>query len=346
MTSIKKTKSGSPQQASSNVKQRKSAGKLGLIAFLGILIIGVVVGAAIFWEKKLESLVGVDLPDEAQETAESSSIIPYICEQDPESCDSAPLTFRGTETAPQDQTLAKSPSASMTPLTKQTADPDDTTTSSDQTGPVVKYPSEAKPDAAEVDISQTFEFVSILRDLEDKLGVVDEILDEFDPLKHEVEMLRLILLVQSTKEGAIPFEFLVQSLAKSSDSNLQKLATELPQKGRIVPFPQLPLRVVEKKAIKTSAAATNDAQAWWNEFLDWMSSIVEIKTPADVEEGQKVMAFKEAALSGQYAYAVTLYGKMDESKQQQYESWLQQIQKLAALELLRLVLLQQLQEGV
>lgn len=342
MTSIKKTKAESEQQITPNAKQRKSGGKLGLIAFLGVLIIGVVVGAAVFWEKKLESVVGVDLPDEAQETAESSSIIPYICEQDPESCDSAPLTFRGTETAPQDQTLAKAPSASMTPLTEQTADPDETTTSSDQAGPVVKYPSEAKAEGAEGGISQTFEFVSILRDLEDKLGVVDDILDEFDPLKHEVEMLRLIVLVQSTKDGAIPFEFLVQSLAKSSHSNLQKLATDLPEKGRIIPFPQLPLRVIEKKAIKTS----DDAQGWWHEFLDWVSSIVEIKTPADVEEGQKVIAFKEAALSGQYAYAVTLYAKMDASKQQQYEPWQQQIQKLAALELLRLVLLQQLQEGV
>lgn len=346
MTSIKKTKAGSQQQTTPSVKQRKSRGKLSLIAFLGLLIIIVVVGAAIFWERNIESVVGVDLPDEAQETAESSSIIPYICEQDPESCSSAPLTFRGTESAPQDQALAKAPSSSMAPLNESTADPENTTTSSNQGVPVVKYPSEARSEVAEGGISQTFEFVSILRALEDKLGVVDEILDEFDPLKQEVEILRFIVLVQSTKDGAIPFEFLVQSLAKSSDSNLHKLATGLPQEGRIIPFPQLPLQIVEKKVVKPTAVPTNDARAWWNEFLDWASSIVDIKTPADVEEGQKVIAFKEAALLGQYAYAVTLYEKMDESKQKQYDPWLQQIQKLAALELLRLVLLQQLQEGV
>ncbi len=346
MTSIKKTKTNSQQNTAQVVKKRTFGGKLILVALLGVLIIVIVVGAAIFWEKELEPMVGVDLPDEVQETSESSSIIPYICEQDPESCDSAPLTFRGAENALQEQALEKAPSSSMTPLTEPNADPDETTTSSNQGAPVVKYPSEARSEVAEGGISQTFEFVSILRDLEDKLGVVDEILDEFDPLKHEVEMLRFIVLIQSTKDGSIPFELLVQSLAKSSDFNLQKLATDLPQQGRIIPFPQLSLQVVEKKAVKPTTARTNDAQAWWNEFLDWVSSIVEIKTPADVEEGQKVIAFKEAALSGQYAYAVTLYGKMDESKQQQYEPWLQQIQKQAALELLRLVFLQQLQEGV
>lgn len=334
MTSEKKTKTDSHTP-----KHTHSSGvKIAALAVVGALIIVTVVGIAIYWEKDLEPLVGVDLPNEAQETSESSSIIPYICEQDPENCEKFPLTFRGD-----DQESGEDETSQDLEIEDH---PEDELSSQDK-APIITYPSTDNAFGTSSGMTRTFESLFLLQDLEERLESVEKTINEFDPLEQEVEILRLLVLLQSTKDGAIPFEFLFQSLAKLSDGKLQKLASQLPKDGKIIPFSQIPLIYPEDPSPGTTTASKGGMlQTWWSDFLEWGASVIQIKTSTEVEEGRKVMAFREATISGQYVYATAVYQDMDTSHQKTYALWYAQIQKIILLEAIRLALLHKLQEGV
>lgn len=62
-------------------------------ALIALLVISVVL--TMYWDSKIEPMIGMDVPDQEMASAESRAMLPYICEQDPEKCLNEPVTFRG-----------------------------------------------------------------------------------------------------------------------------------------------------------------------------------------------------------------------------------------------------------
>lgn len=59
------------------------------------LIFAVTVLLTMYWDAKIEPIVGIDVPNIEESSAEGRSMMPYVCEQFPEKCMGEPLTFRG-----------------------------------------------------------------------------------------------------------------------------------------------------------------------------------------------------------------------------------------------------------
>ena len=322
----------------------KSKSFMPLLGLIGVAIIGLVVGSAILWEKKLENLVGFDLPHEDQETAETTSMIPFICERDPEACAKEPLTFQGRDRLNKDKPQpieipqeVEEVVVEETPIIEDVVIQDEDVVV-EEPSINITYPKEAEPQAEEeqAGILGTLKNLPILKEMEEKLDSIEEI----KPLQRKVEVLGALAVLDNVRLGHSSSGVLQKTLAQSQSESLKALASQVPE-GRVIPFSQL--EIIEVKAPKQEDA--KESQSIWDEVLNWGASLVEIKTQAEAVDAERIQEFRSASESGEYDQAFALYEQLTPEQRQAYGNWIKEIQKRKRLRVLNEMLLQQLAGG-